>query len=158
MAAKRENDARGNAPTPPVRLSLAAASREFVVPLATLHAKLTSTGTKCGADKRFSIKQVYEALIPDHRKGYNEEKQRLMREQADRIALENEATRGAMIAKADVYEGFAPIFEHIRRVIMGSKLTDDEKDQIFAELRRFNEGDLFKKRHDDADAEPSGVR
>src|SRR5277367_2228116 len=88
-----------------LRLSLHAASREFDTPRETLRRRLFASKTMPGADNKFSIFQVYQALRTHLSSKYSEDRLRLVREQADRIALENAATRSETMTTSFVYKG-----------------------------------------------------
>ena len=64
------------------------------------------------------------------------EQTRLVHENANAAAMENKKTRGTLIEAQVVYERYVGIFVKIRTVILSSDLSDDEKADLLAELRR----------------------
>lgn len=66
----------------------------------------------------------------------NDEKLRKLREEADKLALENEKTRGNLVETEAVYKHFEGIFVSFRQRVLASGLSDDEKDELLNDLRR----------------------
>jgi phage terminase Nu1 subunit (DNA packaging protein) len=64
------------------------------------------------------------------------EQTRLARENADAQALENARTRGTLVEAESVYKFYVSVFVKIRQVILCSDLSDDEKADLLADLRR----------------------
>jgi hypothetical protein len=64
------------------------------------------------------------------------EQTRLARENADAQALENARTRGTLVEAESVYRFYVGVFVSMRQKILGSDLSDCEKADILADLRR----------------------
>jgi phage terminase Nu1 subunit (DNA packaging protein) len=64
------------------------------------------------------------------------EQTRLARENADAQALENARTRGTLVEAESVYRFYVGVFVSMRQKILGSDLSDREKADILADLRR----------------------
>lgn len=60
---------------------------------------------------------------------------RRLKETADKLALENEKTRGALVEIEAVTAHFQALFIALRSRILASALTDPEKDEILNDLR-----------------------
>lgn len=70
------------------------------------------------------------------------EKLRKTKEGADKLALENEKTRGRLVEVETVYRHFEGIFVGLRARILASSMTDQEKDETLNDLRRLRGRDL----------------
>lgn len=60
---------------------------------------------------------------------------RRLKETADKLALENEKTRGGLVEIEAVISHFQGLFIALRARILASALTDPEKDEILNDLR-----------------------
>jgi hypothetical protein len=67
---------------------------------------------------------------------------RKLTESADKLALENEKTRGGLVEIEAVYKHFQGLFIALRARILGSNLTDEEKDQLLNDLRGLKARDI----------------
>jgi hypothetical protein len=85
------------------------------------------------------------------------ERLRKLKEEADKIALENEKTRGALVEIEAVYKHFEGIFVSFRARVLASGLTDEEKDEVLKDLRRLKARDVSKPRSVAADSKQAVV-
>ena len=127
-----------------IRLTALAASREFHADRRTLQRKLAEAEIEPGADERFSIFDVFSALSCSSRVAHEVEKQRLTKAQADTLELRLEQERGELISIDYAFGRIENIGIAIRRIIVSSPLSQNEKDQILAELRRLDDGEILK--------------
>jgi len=84
--------------THPLKWTLLAAQKEFGAHRDTLKAKLIQAGVKPDADDTYSTKQILIALQGD----YAAEKLRKVKEEADKLELENRRRRGELLDAAEV--------------------------------------------------------
>jgi hypothetical protein len=73
---------------------------------------------------------------------YEVQELRKLTEEADKLALQNEKTRGALVEIEAVYKHFAGLFVALRARILASALTDDEKDELLNDLRKLKARDV----------------
>jgi len=73
---------------------------------------------------------------------YAAERLRKTTEEADRIALENEKTRGNLVEVEAVYKHFEGLFIALRARILASGLTDAEQDELLSDLRGLKSRDF----------------
>lgn len=114
-----------------IRWSAESAGREFGLNPRTIAARISTSGVVAGRDGKYSTAEIHKAICGD----YEAERLRKTREEADKIALENEKTRGGLVEIEAVYRHFSGLFVALRAKILASSLTDDEKDQILNDLR-----------------------
>jgi phage terminase Nu1 subunit (DNA packaging protein) len=67
------------------------------------------------------------------------ERLRKLKEEADRIALENATLRGELVDKADFLKRLEPIYTAIRQKIMNCSMSDHQKDSLLGELSKLHE-------------------
>jgi phage terminase Nu1 subunit (DNA packaging protein) len=80
---------------------------------------------------KFTTKQVMAMLHGD----YEAERLRLTKEQADKLALENQQSRKELINVNDLADNLTKFISAARqRVLSNLKLDEDEKDKILSEL------------------------
>lgn len=115
-----------------VRWTVQQAAGEFPINHKTLAERIRKAGIEPGPDQKFSTAQICQAAFGDLRG----EQTRLAKENADARALENEKRRGTLVAAESVYKFYVSVFVKIRQVILCSDLSDDEKADLLAELRR----------------------
>lgn len=63
------------------------------------------------------------------------EELRKVREEADKVALHNAKERGALVEVEAVFRTFQGVFISMRQTILGSELSDREKDELLNNLR-----------------------
>lgn len=88
--------------------------------------------------------KYYQQGPGDKRLAMSAEKLRKLREEADKLALENERTRGNLVEIEAVYKHFEGIFVAFRQRVLGSSLTEEEKDEFLRDLRRLKARDIAK--------------
>ena len=67
------------------------------------------------------------------------EKLRKLKEEADRVALENAARRGELIDKADFMKRIETIYTEMRQRILNSSMRDHEKDALLGGLSQLHQ-------------------
>jgi hypothetical protein len=67
------------------------------------------------------------------------EKLRKLKEEADRVALENARERKELVDRADLLKRFEPIYTEMRQRILNSGLKDQEKDSLMASIAKLHE-------------------
>jgi len=83
------------------------------------------------------------------------EQLRKLKEEADRVALENEKTRGNLVETEAVYRHFEGIFVGLRARVLASGLIDQEKDELLDDLRRLKTRNLTKRNGPGGDSPPA---
>ncbi len=73
------------------------------------------------------------------------EKLRKLKEEADRVALENERTRGKLVEVEAVYKHFEGIFVSFRARVLASSLSNEEKDELLNDLRKLKARDISER-------------
>jgi hypothetical protein len=84
----------------------------------------------------------------------NGERLRKLKEEADKVALENEKTRGNLVEIEAVYKHFEAIFVSLRARVLASQLTEQEKDELLNDLRRLKARDISKSDGSGEDPQP----
>ncbi len=85
------------------------------------------------------------------------ERLRKLKEEADKVALENEKTRGGLVEIEAVYKHFEAVFVAFRARILASDLGDQEKDELLNDLRRLKARDFSKSNGAGSDSGKAGV-
>ena len=114
-----------------VRWNIESAAREFGINPRTLSARIRKEGLLPGKDKLFSTADICRAVFGD----MEVERLRKTREEADKLALENDKTRGALVEADKVYKWAEGVFVALRQGILASGLNETEKDELLGELR-----------------------
>lgn len=70
------------------------------------------------------------------------ERLRKTTEEADKLALENEKTRGSLVEVEAVYKNGESVFVALRARILSSGLSDHEKDELLTDLMQLKVGDF----------------
>jgi hypothetical protein len=120
-----------NESMPALRWTIETASREFGPDHKTLRRRLVAADQLPGEDGKYSTAQIVGVIFGD----LYRQKLRLVREQADKLADENQARRDDLY-EADVilHQVYPALFSAIRDVIKASKLTENEKADILRDL------------------------
>jgi phage terminase Nu1 subunit (DNA packaging protein) len=63
------------------------------------------------------------------------ERARLVREQADRLAIANAKSRSETVEADTIYRAYEGVFVSVRQTILASALSDSEKADVLANLR-----------------------
>jgi phage terminase Nu1 subunit (DNA packaging protein) len=87
----------------------------------------------------------------------NSERLRKLHEEADKVALENEKTRGNLVEIEAVYKHFEGIFVAFRARVLASSLTDEEKDELLNDLRKLKARDIPKSGGVEPDTRPAVI-
>lgn len=122
-----------------VRLTLDQASSEFAIDRRSLSRRLSAINAK-PEDGKYSILQCHRAVTGD----LDAERLRKTKEEADKIELENEKTRGTLIEIESVYKHFEGVFVSFRARVLASNLEDQEKDEILKDLMKLKARDVGK--------------
>lgn len=93
-----------------------------------------------GEDGCWSTAQVFKALHGD----LDGERLRLMAEQADKIALENEKTRMNQVSYDCVIRGASRFIAILKARLSASTMSEDEKTQILTELHGMATAEIVK--------------
>jgi len=126
---------------------------EFGIAEKTLTGRLRKHGIQPDKDGRYSTSQICKAIFSD----IDSEKLRLIREQADKVALENANARRELIPAAEfrevVTKGLGAMLTAINSA---SNLEREDKDKIIKELRRVGEVVVGVSRNSKASTETDG--
>lgn len=85
------------------------------------------------------------------------EQLRKLKEEADKVALENDKTRGKLVEIEAVYKHFEGMFVAFRSHILASTLSDQEKDELLNNLRGLKARDVAKPVGDRDDSQSAAV-
>lgn len=121
-----------------IRWTQQKASTEFGIHANTLAMRLKRGGILPGEDGKYSTKQICVAMFGD----IEAETLRKLTEDADKVALQNEKTRGSLVEIESVYRHFEHIFVSLRARILASGLMPEEKDEILNDLRKLKARDF----------------
>ena len=116
-----------------IRWTLKGASSEFGIHPATLAKRIKTQGVEKGNDGRFSTKQICSAVFGD----IDSEKLRLVREQADKFALDNAERRGDLIDLPKLSDAVNRQLNAIKAHLYASSLEEEDKDKLLADIQRF---------------------
>ncbi len=83
------------------------------------------------------------------------ERLRKLKEEADKVALENDKTRGKLVEIEAVYKHFEGIYVAFRARILASGLGDEEKDEILNDLRGLKARNFSESPGDSDDPSPA---
>jgi len=98
--------------------------------------------------------QHYHDLYHTGSGEFEAEQLRKLKEEADRVALENEKTRGNLVETEEVYKHFEGVFVGLRARVLASGLIEQEKDELLDDLRRLKTRTVTK-RHRAGDDSPA---
>ena len=124
-------------PVDTINWTVSLAARELGIDRTTLNRKLKAAGVDTGKGRTLSTRQLFEAVagVNGDSLSIAKEKLRKVKEEADRLELENRKTRGELIPVDDVRERLEKIFGAIRSAVLASPHLDpDTKDQAILEL------------------------
>lgn len=113
-----------------IRWTLTQAAAEFGLNPRTVVTRAKVAGLMPGEDGRFSTAEVHAAICGD----YERERIRKLKEEADWAALDNAEHRKEVVDKPELLKRFESTFAEMKQAIMGSKLSDKEKDALCAKL------------------------
>lgn len=132
-----------------LRWTLEVAAREIGMHSRTLNNALVQIGEKPDEDGKFTTPQILKAAFGD----IESEKLRKVREEADKIALENARTRRELVPAADVERVWAGALIEWRNAIGNMELPGETKQRILAVLRDIPPEKYFEDKPYDGDAE-----
>lgn len=114
-----------------IRWTLDKACKEFGANRNTLTRLVRVAGIEPGNDGKFSTAQIASAIYGDKAA----EDLRKTREEADKLAIHNAKQRGSLVEAEAVFRTFQGVFVSMRQTILGSELSDREKDELLNNLR-----------------------
>lgn len=121
-----------------VRWTQQKACVEFGLHPNTMAIRLKRGGILPGDDGKYSTKQICVAVFGD----IEAETLRKVSEEADKVALQNEKTRGSLVEIEAVYKHFEGLFVSLRARILASGLVTEEKDELLNDLRKLKARDF----------------
>jgi hypothetical protein len=128
---KSNHTKKGGGVASGIRWTLDKACKEFGANRNTLTRLVRVAGIEPGSDGKFSTAQIASAIFGDKAS----EDLRKVREEADKLALHNAKERGALVDVEAVFRTFQGVFISMRQTILGSELSDREKDELLNNLR-----------------------
>ena len=121
-----------------LRWTVGMASAEFDLDPKTLRKRLRAAGITAGDDGRYSTAQLVQAVSGDLRY----EQTRETRARADRLEMELAKERGEVIHRERVFQFLENIFIAVKMKILGSSLSELEKEKILNDLVGLRDADL----------------
>jgi len=118
----------------PVRWTIEGAASEFGLNPRTVAQRVKGAGVLAGSDGLFSSVDIHRAIWGD----LDRERLRKVTEEADDLAIANTTARDELVDKADFLKRFEPIYAAMRQKVMGSSMTDAEKDGLLGELTKLH--------------------
>ena len=126
----------------PIRWSQAVACSEFGIHQKTLTGRIKQYGIEPGDDGKFSTKQMASCIYGD----ISGEKLFKLRAERELLELKLAVERSDLIRVAGLERLWLDITMAIRAVILGSHLSEGERDEIFLKLREIPEAEYRGKR------------
>jgi hypothetical protein len=123
-----------------IRWSVEQAAAEFGRDYKAVKKNLIALDIHPGDDGKFSTPDIARAVFGD----IDAERLRKTKEEADRIALENEKLRGELVEVAMVKQLGETIFVGLRQKILASSMTDQEKDELLTDMSSLKVRDWTK--------------
>jgi hypothetical protein len=115
----------------PLRWTLNKAASEFAIGPKGLSSSLKAKNIRPGRDGRFSTGQIVQAIFDSE----YDERLRLVREQADHKALQNQEMRSSLVDVHALAACLAKPLEAMKlRILCAYKLLDAEKDELLLDL------------------------
>jgi hypothetical protein len=121
-----------------LRWTVIRASAEFGMHRDTLTKYLRREGIRPGPDGKFSTQEIVKGVYGDLRT----EQTRETRLRADKLEIELGKERKLIIPAPRVFSLLENIFVAVREKILGSHLSDTEKEQILNDLVSLRDADL----------------
>ena len=125
---------------------------EFGQNRGTLTRLVRVAGIEPGGDGKFSTSQICAAIFGDKAS----EELRKTREEADKLALHNAEKRKTLVEAEAVYRMFQGVFISMRQTVLGSDLSDREKDELLNNLRALSYDEAKRNGIAEAPAEADG--
>lgn len=123
-----------------LRWTIQQASEEFNRDHKAIKRNLLSLDIHAGDDGKFSTADMARAVFGD----IDAERLRKTKEEADRIALENEKLRGNLVEVSMVKQLGETIFVGLRQKILASSMDDQEKDELLTDMSSLKVRDWTK--------------
>ena len=114
----------------PLKWNLRKAAVEFGTTVDTLKKSLNQISAEPDVDGLYTTGQLIRARYGE----LHQERLRVQRETADRIALENQITRGETLNKAALMQGFSAIADAMVHIISTSGLSREAQEDLQREL------------------------
>jgi hypothetical protein len=114
----------------PLKWNLKKAAVEFGTTVDTLKKSLNQVSAEPDADGLYTTGQLIQARYGE----LYQEKLRVHRETADRIAMENAVTRGEMLSRPELMKGFAALADAMVFRITSSELSREAKEDLLKDL------------------------
>lgn len=119
-----------------IRWTVNSAESEFGLNRRTINKRLRQSDIQPGDDGKFSTAQICSAVFGD----IDSERLRLTKEQADKIAIDNAASRSELVNATElkdvVERGLAAM---VQAVLAASNLENEDKDKIIGHLKHAGE-------------------
>jgi len=120
------------------RWTIHRAAKEFGIHRETLAKRLEAAAVT--PSKAYSTRDICRAVYGD----YEREKLRRVKEQADKLASQNELARQSLVRTEEVYLRLAKVFGAMRQRILSSTLTEDEQGDLLNDLGGLLEKNLVQ--------------
>ena len=118
--------ADSNVPATPLRWSIARAGAEFDISQQTLERRLRDAQLFPDAGGCYSTKQLTQGIYGS----LFRERLRRVSEEADKTAIANQVSRGQLLDRSALEQGFAQVADAMLGVIKNSGLSRDDQEQI----------------------------
>lgn len=119
-----------------LRWSLALVATEFGLSPKTVAQRVHVAGILPGEDDLFSTADVHAAICGDLEKEKIKNLQKLNRD----LDTGHATAVGELVDVADFVKRYEPIYAEVRQTIMGSKLSDADKDALLDKLAKLHTG------------------
>jgi hypothetical protein len=116
---------------PEIRWTVELASREFGAEPRTLRKRLVAADAVAGPDNCYSTAQIVAACFGS----LYDEKLRIAKAQATKLEVANKVRQDELFESDAIYQAFEAIFTAVRQKILGSKMTNAEKDELLRDLQ-----------------------
>lgn len=125
-----------------IRWSFEMAGAEFGMDRRVVATRAKTAGIEPGKDGKYSTFDIARAIFGD----IQGEQLRKTREEADKIALANAKDRNKLVETERVIKFCNGIGVVLRQKLLASSLTDDEKDELLAEIKKlFDSGTVTEQ-------------
>lgn len=136
MHTKRRNGTGKGAVTNAIRWTIHRAADEFGIERHTLAGKMKRSECVVGSDGCYSTQQIATVIFDD----LKAEQIRKTRAEADGHEIANRQKLGQLVDVEEFCRRYDPVFLDVKRLVMSSKLTDQEKDDLLAGMAKLLEG------------------
>jgi hypothetical protein len=123
---------------PAVRWTLRDAESEFPLGRDALARRLSESGELPGEDGKFSTKQICGVVYSDQEM----QRTRQLKEQADRLEIENSKLRGKLIPVDEALIVLRRYCFAVRQKILAMEATDESKNALISEINRMATADV----------------